>query len=102
MALNYRIMFLLKIIYFLVNLGFWLILAMIFSEFTPIFFGAVGGSIMFCLCFFYFYKFFLKTDALTFYSTDWEFFKKKLKWSNSLAFTTAVIFFFTTAWLNTL
>jgi len=86
--------FILKTFYFLANLFLWFILAGIFTQNKPLAYAAVGGGIMFLLCFFYFYKFFFKTGAMTFFSTNWDFFKKRLKWSNSIAFTTALILFF--------
>jgi hypothetical protein len=87
-------MFIFKILLLLANLFLWFIFTLIFDQSPPFFIASIGGGIMFFLCFFYFYKFFFKTDAMTFFSTDWEYFKKRLKWSNSIAFTTAIVLLF--------
>jgi hypothetical protein len=56
-----------------------------------VFNAGISGCIIFLLCFFYFYKFFFKTGAMTFFSTDWAFFKKRLKWSHSIAIPIAIV-----------
>ncbi|CAN1557346.1 hypothetical protein MCEGE10_02459 [Flavobacteriaceae bacterium] len=83
-----------KLLLFLANLFFWFVLTVFFALNEPFFIACISGGIMFFLCFFYFYRFFFKTDAMTFFSTDWEYFKKRLKWSNSIAFTFAIVLFF--------
>lgn len=87
-------MFIFKILLLLANIFIWFVLTVFFSESEPFFIACIGGGIMFFLCFFYFYRFFFKTDAMTFFYTDWEYFKKRLKWSNSIGFTTAIVLFF--------
>jgi hypothetical protein len=87
-------MFIFKLLLFLANLFLWFVFSVFFSLSEPFFIACIFGGIMFFLCFFYFYRFFFKTDAMTFFSTDWEYFKKRLKWSNSIAFTSAIVLFF--------